>query len=120
MEDYNDQSIFCNVKFDNVILEHTIDDKRFRANLKDLMEEADPVRVYIGDEIQEIPKDDIIICDDQWPYAVIVNADGEPTRKIRVNPTSFINAKEDTDLVDCMIGDKHTELPKHVIRMVLD
>jgi hypothetical protein len=51
MEDYNDQSIFCNVKFDNVILEHTIDDKRFRANLKDLMEEADPVRVYIGDEI---------------------------------------------------------------------
>jgi hypothetical protein len=47
-----------------------------------------------------------------------VNAEEEPTRKIRVNPTSFINAKEDTDLVDCMIGDKHTELPKHAIRML--
>ena len=120
MNDYNDQSIFCNVKFDKSIFESTVDGKAFKANLKDILEEADPVRVYIDgtDEEMQIPKADVIICDDEWPYAVVVGEDDEPVRKIRVNPTSYIEAQDDTDLVQVIIGDKHTELPKHAIKIL--
>ena len=118
MEDLNEQSIICNIKFNDAILEHTVDGKRFRANLKDVLEETDPVRVYIGDEIQEVPKQDVFIDTEEWPYAVVAGEDDEPIRKIKIDPMSYIDAKEDNDLVRCMIGDKETELPKHSIRIL--
>lgn len=118
MEDLNEQGIFCNIKFNNAILEHTVDGERFKANLKDILEEADPVRVYIGDEVQEVPKENVFIDTEEWPYAVVAGEDDEPIRKIKIDPMSYIDAKEDNDLVRCMIGDKETELPKHSIRIL--
>lgn len=118
MEDLNEQTMFCNIKFDNAILEHTITGERFKANVKDILEEADPVRVYIGDDIQEIPKQDVFIDTEDWPYAVVVGTDDEPVRKIKIDPIAYIDAKEENDLVRCMIGDKETVLPKRVIKIL--
>ena len=118
MEDLNEQSISCNIRFDNAILERTITGEKFRANVKDILEEADPVRVYIGDDIQEVPKQDVFIDTEDWPYAVVVGTDDEPVRKIKIDPMAYIDAKEEDDLVRCMIGDKETVLPKRVIKIL--
>ena len=115
MEDLNEQTIPCHIRFNNAILENTVEGEKFQASVKDILEESDPVKVYIGDDIQEVPKEDVIISPDDWVYAVVAGEDDEPVRKIKIDPMSYIDAEED-DLVKCMIGDKLTELPKHVIR----
>lgn len=115
MEDLNEQTIPCHIRFNNAILENTVEGEKFQASVKDILEESDPVKVYIGDDIQEVPKEDVIISPEDWVYAVVAGEDDEPVRKIKIDPMSYIDAEED-DLVKCMIGDKLTELPKHVIR----
>lgn len=115
MEDLNEQTIPCHIRFNNAILENTVEGEKFQASVKDILEESDPVKVYIGDDIQEVPKEDVIISPEDWVYAVVAGEDDEPVRKIKIDPMSYIDAKDD-DLVKCMIGDKLTELPKHVIR----
>lgn len=115
MEDLNEQTIPCHIRFNNAILENTVEGEKFQASVKDILEQSDPVKVYIGDDIQEVPKEDVIINPEDWVYAVVAGSDDEPVRKIKIDPMSYIDAEED-DLVKCMIGDKLTELPKHVIR----
>lgn len=115
MEDLNEQTIPCQIRFNNAILENTVEGEKFQASVKDILEESDPVKVYIGNDIQEVPKEDVIIAPDDWVYAVVAGEDDEPVRKIKIDPMSYIEANEE-DLVKCMIGDKLTELPKHAIR----
>ena len=115
MEDLNEQTIPCQIRFNNAILENTVEGEKFQASVKDILEESDPVKVYIGDDIQEVPKEDVIISPEDWVYAVVAGEDDEPVRKIKIDPMSYIEAN-DEDLVKCMIGDKLTELPKHTIR----
>lgn len=119
MKDLNDPKVNCNIVVDNTILTQTTEGKRFKANLKDILEGEDLIRVYVDDDNeQHWNKENIQIDNTDWPYAVIASETDEPLRKIRVNPLSYINAKEDNDLVDCIIGDKQTQLPKRAIRIL--
>lgn len=53
----------------------------------------------------------------EYPYAVIVNKEGEPIRKIRINPLSYVNAM-DEDMVECYVADKKSQYPKHCIKIL--
>lgn len=61
---------------------------------------------------------------EEWPFAVIVinQVDEEPTRRIRVNPTSFCNALSDDDDVEVILNpsdnDKPTFMKKKFIRVL--
>lgn len=50
MKDLNDPKVNCNIVVDNTILKQTTEGKRFKANLKDILEGEDLIRVYVDDD----------------------------------------------------------------------
>ena len=42
----------------------------------------------------------------------------DPVRKVRINPTSFVNAT-DEDYVECLLADKPTQIQKKYIKMIV-
>lgn len=119
MCDLNGDKVNCNIVVNNMVLKETLDGERFKAKLSDILEGLDDITVYLGDnDEQTFNKNDISIEQQDWPYAVIASEDDEPLRKIKINPMSFINAEDENDLVDCLIGDKLTQIPKRVIRVM--
>lgn len=93
------------------------------ASMKDLIAKKHRVKVinesgeasyYPSETIEVLPIDQ-----EDWPYAVIVSGEeDEPNRKIRINPKSYVEAQTDDDIVECLVADKLTELPKGVIRII--
>ena len=79
----------------------------------------DDVRVYVGDKEETWHKDNIDIDVEDWIPAVIASENDEPLRKIKVNPKSYVDTTDDTDLVDCTVAGKVTQLPKHAIRILV-
>ena len=118
LEDLN-KTVNCNIVINDVVLKENINGEKFKAKLNDILEGYDDITVYTDDGTEEIySKDNISIDKEDWPYAVIAADDDEPLRKIKVNPISYINTTDENDLVDCMVGDKLTQLPKRIIRII--
>ncbi len=119
MQDLNNDKVNCNIIINNTLLKETLDGNRFKAKLSDILEGLDDITVYTDNDKEEIfNKNNISIEQEDWPYAVIASEDDEPLRKIRINPMSYINAQDENDLVDCLVGDKLTEIPKRIIRVM--
>lgn len=118
MKDLNGKTVECNIVVDSTVLTHTANGNTFKANLKDVMEGAENVRVTVDDNEETWHKDNISIDRENWPYGVIATEEDEPLRKIKVDPLSYVEAKEDNDLVTCTVADKITQYPKRVIRII--
>ena len=118
LKDLNGDKVNCNIIINDNVLKETLDGERFKAKLSDILEGLDDITVYVGDDEQTFDKNNISIEQQDWPYAVIASEDDEPLRKIKVNPLSYINTEDENDLVDCLVGDKLTQLPKRVIRVM--
>ena len=118
MADLNGKTVECNIVVDSTTLTGTLNGDKFKANLQDILEGLDDIRVQLGDQEETWHKDNISIEQENWPYAVIASEDDEPLRKIKVSPMSYVEAKDENDLVDCVVGDKPTQLPKRVIRII--
>ena len=115
MADLNGKTVECNIVVDGM----QFNKEPFKASLRDIAEGLNVINVTNDRDTQDKwPIENLQFEEENWPYAVIANEEDEPLRKIKINPTSFINAKEDDDLVDCLVGDKLTQLPKRVIRIV--
>ena len=119
MADLNGKTVECNIVVDSMVLKNTLNGERFKANLKDILEGVDDVRVYVGDKEETWHKDNIDIDIEDWIPAVIASENDEPLRKIKVNPKSYVDTTDDTDLVDCTVAGKVTQLPKHAIRILV-
>lgn len=119
MADLNGKTVECNIVVDSMVLKNTLNGERFKANLKDILEGVDDVRVYVGDKEETWHKDNIDIDVEDWIPAVIASENDEPLRKIKVNPKSYVDTTDDTDLVDCTAAGKVTQLPKHAIRILV-
>ena len=119
MADLNGKTVECNIVVDSMVLKNTLNGERFKANLKDILEGVDDVRVYVGDKEETWHKDNIDIDVEDWIPAVIASENDEPLRKIKVNPKSYVDTTDDTDLVDCAVAGKVTQLPKHAIRILV-
>ena len=119
MADLNGKTVECNIVVDSMVLKNTLNGERFKANLKDILEGVDNVRVYVGDKEETWNKDNIDIDVEDWIPAVIASENDEPLRKIKVNPKSYVDTTDDTDLVDCTVAGKVTQLPKHAIRILV-
>ena len=112
-KDLNKTTLDCNIVVDG----QRLNMHECRAFLEDVIDSKHSVRIIneYGD-IVEYPVDDYIEFT-EWPYAVIANEEGEPLRKIKINPKSYINAGED-DMVDCICGDKETQFLKRTIKVL--
>ena len=119
MADLNGKTVECNIVVDSMVLKNTLNGERFKANLKDILEGVDDVRVYVGDKEETWHKDNIDIDVEDWIPAVIASENDEPLRKIKVNPKSYVDTTDDTELVDCTVAGKVTQLPKHAIRILV-
>ena len=119
MADLNGKTVECNIVVDSMVLKNTLNGERFKANLKDILEGVDDVRVYVGDKEETWNKDNIDIDVEDWIPAVIASENDEPLRKIKVNPKSYVDTTDDTGLVDCTVAGKVTQLPKHAIRILV-
>ncbi len=119
MADLNGKTVECNIVVDSMVLKNTLNGERFKANLKDILEGVDDVRVYVGDKEETWHKDNIDIDVEDWIPAVIASENDEPLRKIKVNPKSYVDTTDDTGLVDCTVAGKVTQLPKHAIRILV-
>ena len=119
MADLNGKTVECNIVVDSMVLKNTLNGERFKANLKDILEGVDDVRVYVSDKEETWHKDNIDIDVEDWIPAVIASENDEPLRKIKVNPKSYVDTTDDTDLVDCTVAGKVTQLPKHAIRILV-
>lgn len=119
MADLNGKTVECNIVVDSMVLKNTLNGERFKANLKDILEGLDDVRVYVGDKEETWHKDNIDIDVEDWIPAVIASENDEPLRKIKVNPKSYVDTTDDTDLVYCTVAGKVTQLPKHAIRILV-
>ena len=109
MTNLNDDKVNCNIKVKDIILKENINGEPFKAKLSDIYEGLDDITVYMGNgEEQQFNKSEISIEQEDWPFAVIADDNDEPLRKIHVNPISYINAEDENDLVDCIVGDKLT------------
>lgn len=112
-------TVNCNIIVNDVILKENINGEKFKAKLSDILEGYDDITVYTDDGTEETySKDNISIEQENWPYAVIAGENDEPLRKIKVDPMSYINTQDENDLVDCIVGDKLTQLPKRVIKIL--
>lgn len=115
----NDRTIECDIVVDGFKLNWGSQ----HASLQDIMESKKELRVMNeSGEVQLWDSDNIVF--NEWPWAVIVSdGDGngdesdEPIRKIRINPTSYIEAG-DEDMVECIINNEKTEMIKKNIKII--
>ena len=118
--DLNDLTIGCNIVVDG----HKFNYVPYKAKLKDIFESKKYIRVINEAEREDVwPVENVQFDAEDWPYAVLVNADDEenddnPVRKVRINPTSFVNAT-DEDYVECLLADKPTQIQKKYIKMIV-
>ena len=112
LKDLNKKTIDCNIVVDGQKVNIT----ECSAVLDDIINSKRRIRIVneYGD-ITEYDNKDVEFT--EWPYAVITNSEGEPLRKIQINPQSYINAAED-DYVDCICGGKQTQFIKKVISVL--
>lgn len=112
LNDLNKKTIDCNIVIDG----QRMNMHECYAILDDIKDGKKQIRVIneYGD-ITEVNTENIDFT--EWPYAVIVNSEGEPIRKIQINPQSYINAAED-DYVECLVADKPSKYIKRVINVL--
>lgn len=53
MKDLNGKTVNCNIIVDNTVIKETVNGNRFKANLKDILEGNDSVRIYVDDDNNE-------------------------------------------------------------------
>lgn len=115
----NDRTVECDIVIDGFKLNWGSQ----YASLQDIMESKKELHVMNeSGEVQLWDADSIVF--NEWPWAVIVSdgdGDGdesdEPIRKIRINPTSYIEAGDD-DMVECILNDEKTEMVKKNIKII--
>lgn len=123
-KDLNNRSVECDI----VVNGFRLNWQKEYANLQDIKESKQMIRV-VNESGYEEQWDPNSLQFNEWPWAVVVSDeettdengdtvdDDEPIRKIRINPTSYINAKDD-DMVECIVNDKRTEMPKRNIKII--
>ena len=121
--DMNESFIPCNIVVDG----HRMNYSSMKASLKDISESKKVLRVIneeAGDMVQEWPYDTVSVDTEDWPWAVVVDSDNpdeenqdEPLRKVKINPTSYIEAG-DEDFVEIILGDKQTKMLKKNIKII--
>lgn len=112
MKDLNAKNVECNIIVDKQRLNMTpcmvpVTDIKESKNLLTVINEDGTADEY---DIKNVEFTEM-------PYAVIIDAKGEPIRKIQVDPTSYINASDD-DMVLCYVAGKETSFPKRVINIL--
>lgn len=114
LKDLNKKTVECNIVVDGYI----INSDKMKASLKDIVENSEFINVEDeSGNVKPYSIDELSFEKEEWPYAVIAGEDDEPIRKIRVNPTSYVNAGED-DMVEILVADKETCIPKSAIRIL--
>ena len=89
------------------------------AHLIDFVESSPTIRVISEDgSIANWPNDHVDVDQENWPYAVIANAEDEPIRKIKVNPVQYCQSLDDEDMIDVLVADKLTQMPKKIIKII--
>jgi hypothetical protein len=112
MKDLNKKNVECNIIMDKQKVNMT----PCLVPVEEIKESKSVLTVINEDGVSaEYNVDNIEFK--ELPYAVVVNAEGEPIRKIRIDPTSYINA-EDNDMVKCYAADKEVEYPKKAINIL--
>ena len=122
-EDMNGRNFLC-----NIVIKDPEKDQPLKLNydyclgdLQDIMESKKVIRVVNeSGELQTWPIENVETDEEHWPYAVVVdgnNGSDEPLRKIRINPTSYVEADED-GFVDCIVNGEHTEMIKKNIKII--
>lgn len=111
-KDLDAHTIECNIMVDG----QQLNIAECFANLADIKNSKHKIRVMNETGIiDEYSPENIEFLD--LPYACVINAEGEPVRKIQIYPDSYINAEPD-DLVRCICGGKETTFPKRVINIL--
>lgn len=113
--DLNESLIECNIVVDG----HKFNFNRQLAHLIDFVESSPTIRVISEDgSIANWPNDHVDVEQENWPYAVIANAEDEPIRKIKVNPVQYCQSLDDEDMIDVLVADKLTQMPKKIIKII--
>lgn len=114
LKDLNKKTVECNIVVDG----YKLNVNPMKVKLSDIVESNLYLDVEGDDETTDKMHVNSLQFDmENWPYAVLANEDDEPLRKIKVNPTSYINAGED-DMVEVLVADKLSKLPKSSIRIL--
>lgn len=116
IKDLNQGTIKCNLVVDGYALNST----PLLVNISDIVESNDVLNV-INDAGETSPCNinELSFEQENWPWGVIVDTEGEPERKIQVNPISYINAQDD-DMVEILIAGKESKLPKRSFKIILN
>lgn len=112
MKDLNTKNVECNIIMDKQRINMT----PCTVPVTDIKESKKSLTVINEDRL--VNKYNIENVEfTEHPFAVIVDAKGEPIRKIQVDPISYINAGDD-DMVICYAAGKETSFPKRVINIL--
>lgn len=121
-EDLNDPRVECSIVVDGFRANF----QKYWASLGDIKESRKTLRVLSeSGDVSEFDAGDVEFAPEDWPWAVVV-ADGEspdgdesekPLRKIRINPTSYVEAADDEN-VECIVQGKRTVMPKRNIKII--
>lgn len=113
--DLNESLIECNIVVDG----HKFNFNRQLARLSDFVESSPTIRVISEDGSEaNWPNDSIDVDQENWPYAVIANAEDEPIRKIKVNPVQYCQELDDEAMIEVLVADKLTQMPKKIIKII--
>lgn len=116
-KDMNDLLLGCDI----VVNGFKVNYEPTRVSLKDIAKNNKYVKVVTeSGGIDMWPIQNVTISEENWPYAVVVSAtddENEPQRKIKINPTSYVEADEE-DLVDCILGGQKTQIAKKYIKII--
>ena len=110
LHDLNGKTVECNIVIDGMKFNMT----PYRALVSDIKEGKQVIRV-IGEDnhVNKWLIENLEFSPESWPVAVIQKetddgTESETLRQIKVNPTSYIEAKDENDLVDCLVGENVT------------
>lgn len=97
--------------------------KECYASLYDIMKNKENIRVINEDgHVDYYEPENIEVIElnqEDWPWAILTTDDeGEPQRKIKVNPQSFINCEDEDNNVECLVADKLSYIPKKIIKII--
>lgn len=112
-KDLDAHTIDCDIVVDG----HKINIGECWANIMDIKDSKTKIRVL--NEEGYVDEYDIVdnLKFNDWPFAVIIDGNGEPIRKIQIDPQSYVTAEPD-DLVNCLAAGKQTQFPKRVINIL--
>lgn len=119
LRDLNKDKVKCNIVMDGCRLNlgecyaafADLSDSK-KSQVKVVNESGDE-EVYDKENVEILP-----VPSDEWPYAVLVSGeDDEPSRKILVDPKSYLEAS-DSEMVNCIVAGKLSRIPKSKIRIL--